>query len=117
MSDPAVTLKYGHGNWKRNEQKSSTCSIIMPSFHIYVVWENPNFNVFEKPRHLTNQKSVDYLPWIHTSHINHIVHDLFHVCSNHTTFKLQKTRIQNTNFAVYISGMPVTLKLSQGQQT
>ena len=32
-------------------------------------------------------------------------------------FKLQKTRIQNTPFAVYISDTSVTLKKSQGHQT
>ena len=49
----------------------------------------------------------------HTSHTNHIVHNLFHVCSNFTTFKLQTKKIQNTQFAVYISDTPVTLKQSQ----
>ena len=32
-------------------------------------------------------------------------------------FKLQRTRIQNMQFAVYISDTPVTLKQSQGHQT
>ena len=32
-------------------------------------------------------------------------------------FKLQKTRIQNTQFAVHISDMPVTLKHSECHQT
>ena len=41
------------------------------------------------------------------------MHNLFNVHSNHTTFKLQKTRIQNTQLAVYISDTPVTLKQSQ----
>ena len=40
----------------------------------------------------------------------------YNVCGNHTTFKLQKTRIQNTQFAVYISDTPVTLKQGQGHQ-
>ena len=31
-------------------------------------------------------------------------------------FKLQRTRIQNTHFALYISDTPVTLKQSQGYQ-
>ena len=41
----------------------------------------------------------------------------FNVYSNHTTFKLQRTRIQNTQFAVYISYTHVTLKQSQVHQT
>ena len=32
-------------------------------------------------------------------------------------FKLQRKRIQNTQFAFYISDTPVTLKQSQGHQT
>ena len=41
----------------------------------------------------------------------------FHVCSNHTMFNLLRTKIQNTQFAVYISETCVTLKQSQGHQT
>ena len=33
---------------------------------------------------------------------------------NHTTFKLQSTRIQNMRFAVYFSNTPVTLNQDQG---
>ena len=44
------------------------------------------------------------------------MHDLFAICSKHATFKLQRTRIQNTKVAVYISDTPVTLKQSQGHQ-
>ena len=29
--------------------------------------KNPNVNSFKKPRHLTYQKHVNYLPWTHTS--------------------------------------------------
>ena len=53
----------------------------------------------------------------HQSHRNHIVHNLLNVCSNHTTFKLQRTRIQNKQFAAYISDTPVTLKQSKPHQT
>ena len=45
------------------------------------------------------------------------MHNLFNVCSNHTTIKVQRTRIQNTQFAIYISGTHVTLKQSQGRKT
>ena len=48
----------------------------------------------------------------HQTHTNRIVHNLFHVCSNHTMFKLQKRGIPNTQFAVYISDISVTLKQS-----
>ena len=44
-----------------------------------------------------------------TSQTNHIVHDLFNVCSNHTKFKLQ--RISSLHFV-----FDVTMKQSQGHQ-
>ena len=47
----------------------------------------------------------------------HIVHNLLNLCSNHTTFKLQRTSIQDTQFAVYVSDTPVTLKQNLGHQT
>ena len=46
-----------------------------------------------------------------------MVHDLFHVCSSHTMFTLQRTRIQNMQFAAYTCDTPVTLRQSQGHQT
>ena len=49
--------------------------------HNNVIWVNPNIKVFDKPRYLTNnnsnQKHVNYLPWIRTSHTNHIMHFFF----------------------------------------
>ena len=53
----------------------------------------------------------------HQSHTDHIVYYLFNECSNHTTFKLQRMRIQTTQLAVYIPDTPVTLKQRQGRQT
>ena len=44
------------------------------------------------------------------------MHNLLNACSNNTTFKLQRTKIQNTRFPVYISDTHVTLKHSQGRQ-
>ena len=35
--------------------------------HIYGAWENPSVNVSDKPRHLPDQKLVNYLTWIHTT--------------------------------------------------
>ena len=32
---------------------------------MYGVQENPDLKVFDKPRHLTYQKHVNYLPWTH----------------------------------------------------
>ena len=49
--------------------------------------------------------------------MNHIVYNRVNVCSNHTKFKLVRTRIQSMQLAVYISDRPVTLKQSQGNQT
>ena len=46
-----------------------------------------------------------------------MVHNIVNVCSNHTMFKLQRTRFQNKQFADYISYIPVTLKQSQDHQT
>ena len=50
------------------------------------------------------------------SHINRILRNPFHVCSNHTTFELQRTRIRSTPFVGYISDTPVTMKQSQSHQ-
>ena len=46
----------------------------------------------------------------HQSDTNQVEHILFNVCSNHTMFKLHGTKIQNMQFAVYISDTTVTLK-------
>ena len=52
----------------------------------------------------------------HQNHTDHIVHNPFNACSNYKTFKLQRTRIQNKQFAVDIFDTLVTLKQSQGPQ-
>ena len=51
------------------------------------------------------------------SHKPYIMHDLLNVYSDHTTFKLQRTRIQDMQFVVYISDIPVTLKQGQDHKT
>ena len=53
----------------------------------------------------------------HKSKKNHTVHNLFNISHIHTIFKPHRTRIQNTQSAVYISNTPVTLKQSQGHET
>ena len=57
--------------------------------YIYSVWINPNVKVFDKPRYLPDKKKqhANYLLWMHTSHANHIIHNLFLSvsCSNQTT--------------------------------
>ena len=80
------------------------------SYHIYGVRENPNVKVFYKSRHLTNQKHVNDLPLIHISHTKCIVN----IYGNHITVKIQMTRSQNTQFAVYNFDTPVTFKQKQG---
>ena len=35
-------------------------------YHINGVWENPNVKVFDEPRHLTDQKHVNYFHWTRT---------------------------------------------------
>ena len=60
------------------------------------------YKVLNKPRHTTDQKKSKLSPLnTHQSHTNHIVHDLF-VFRNHTIFKPQRTKIQNTQFAAQI---------------
>ena len=54
---------------------------------------------------------------ISLEYTTHIVYNLFNVFSNHTMFKLQRTRIQKHAIVVYISDAPVTMKQSQGNQT
>ena len=53
----------------------------------------------------------------HQRHTIHIVYKLINVYGNHTPFTLQRTRIQSTQFALYIFDTPVTLRQSQGHQT
>ena len=63
-----MTLKYGQSYWKWYEQVKLNEKYHHAKFHIYDiydVWENPNFKVFDKPRHLTYQKH-HHLPWKHT---------------------------------------------------
>ena len=88
LYDTAVTLKQCR-LLKCNEQVKLTMKHHHAKFdvcYIYDVWENPNIYVVCKPRHLTNQKYIDYLPWTHTRVTKFIFSN---VCSNHTTFKLQ----------------------------
>ena len=46
-------------------------------YHTHGVWLNPDVEVFEKLRHLTNKKHVYCLPWLYISHITHIVCIIF----------------------------------------
>ena len=107
-----MTLKYGPGHWKwykqikLNKEEHQTKFDI---YQIYGVWINPTAEVFGKPRHFTEERDVNYLSWIHRSHTNHIVHNLFNVYSNHKMLILQRTIIQNAKFAIYILDTPVTL--------
>ena len=92
--------------------------IVPPSkfyiYHIYGVRENFSTTVFDTPSHFTDEKYVDYLPWIHTRFTQSILCMMFFtVCNKHSTFKLQRTRIQMTQFAIYISD--ITLAFFQGQ--
>ena len=54
----------------------------------------------------------------HQSHTNHIVHNLFNACSNHTTFKTTGDKNPKTSNLQFIySDTPVILKQSQSHQT
>ena len=73
--DTAVTLKYDWGHWKWNEQVKLNEQYRHAKFdidHIYGIWENPNVRVFDKPRHFSNQKHINYLTWTH-SRVAHII--------------------------------------------
>ena len=61
--------------------------------------------------------SLEYTSESHKSYCAYIYIYFFTVWTNNTTFKLQKARIQNKQFAVYISETPATLKQSAGHQT
>ena len=76
-----------------------------------------NYKNFNKLRHLTDENHVHYLSWIHTRVTQIILCMIFSMCSNHTMFKLQRARIQNTQLAVYIFDTPMNLKQHQGHQT
>ena len=71
-------------------------SLAFIMFNTYGVWLNPNVQVFDKRSYLTDEKHINYFPWLYTSHTNQIVHNIFKVCNKHTMFKLQRARIQNT---------------------
>ena len=70
--------------------------------HSHGVWENTNVKVFDTPWHLVHQKvliiSLECTPESHKLYCAWP----FNVSNNHTTLNLQKTRIQNTEYAVYI---------------
>ena len=117
MFDTAVTLKYGEGNWKWYEQVELNEKYHHAKFDIYHfhgVWVNPNFNVSTSPNTWPMKKHVNYLPWIHISRTNHIVHNLFNVYSNHIMCQLQGQESKNKQFAANISN---TLKQSQDHKT
>ena len=112
MLDTAVTLKYDKGHWKWYEQVKLNKKCHHAKFdiyHIYGVWINPNIKVFDKPWDLINENMLSLFN-THHSHTYHNVHNLFNICSNHSPLKLQRTRIQNMQFAVCISDTHVTLK-------
>ena len=119
LFDIAVILKYGQSHWKWYEQVKLNKSVKKyfqhGKFDIYHIYDL--CKVSDMTRHLTDGKHVHYLPWIHTSQTKHIVHNLFNVCSNHTSFKLQRPRIKFMQFAIQNSDIPVSLKQNQGHKT
>ena len=108
-------------HWKWYEQAKSSEWYHHAKFdiyHTYGVWIHSNVQVFNKSRHLTDKKKkkVQLSP---LRSVKQIILCIIYlkVYSNHTDFKLQSTRIQNTQFAAYISQAAVTLKQCQGNQT
>ena len=89
------------------------------TFFTFMVSEkNPNVNVFDKPRQMTNQKmlfiSLEYTP---ESLKSYCTWSLLMYVAIIQRLSLQSTGIQNTQYAVYISDTPVTLEQGQGHQT
>ena len=86
-------------------------------YHVDGDGENPNVKLFDNSKHLIDQNHVNYVPEIHTRVKQIILCVTFLIiCGNHSTLQLQRTRIQDMQFAVYISDTPVTLKQSQDHQ-
>ena len=56
--------------------------------------------------------SLEYTPESRRSYCA----ESYSVYDNHTTLKLKRVRIRNMQFAVYMSGTPVTVKENQGHQ-
>ena len=70
LFDTVVILKYGRSLSKWNEQLKLNEQYRHAQFdieHIYGVSENPKVIVSNKPTHFSNQKHINYLPWIHSS--------------------------------------------------
>ena len=62
-------MKYSQGHLKWYQQVKLNEYYHNAKFDIYHtcgVTVNPSVKVFNKPRHLTNEKHVNYLPWIYT---------------------------------------------------
>ena len=74
--------------------------------------KSSNVKVFDKPRQLTDQKHVNYLPRIRTRFLQIILYMILLMSFTITVNKNLKSTI-----AVCISDTPVTLKQSQGYQT
>ena len=64
-----VTLNYGQGHWKRyNEQVREWVVPSCKVWHFCKLWFLNKIPMLksDKPRHLTDQKLINYLPWPHT---------------------------------------------------
>ena len=94
LFDIAVTSKYGQSRsqkvvWTVNTQwMLPSCKV--QHLSLLSVWENPNGKVFDKSRHFTNQKHVNYLQWTHNG-ITWIILCMICLINNHTAFELLTT--------------------------
>ena len=75
---------------------------------MYGVWTNPSVKAFDKPRHLTDEKHVNYLPWMPVTQI--ILCIIFSVYVATMQYLNSSGQESKTQFAVYISDTPLTLK-------
>ena len=100
------------GQWRTRKMEKTGCKIIcggpttlavkgLMMMMMMMMMRKSHCISFSQAQTLDRPKTCKLFPLnTHKSHTNHIVHDLFNVSSNHTTLKLQRTRIQNTQFAV-----------------
>ena len=117
--DIAVTLKYSQGLWKWYEQVWISEWYHHAKFDIYSIydmWVNPNVSFWHAKTLWPTKNmliiSLEYKPGSHKTY--HALSFLMFVAT--TTYKLKRTRIQNMQFAVYISDTPGTWKQSLGHK-
>ena len=94
----ALTLKYCYCHWKWYEQVKLNKRYDYAKsdlYHIYGVWVNPNIKASNKPRHLTYEKHVNDLPWVHpivTQSIFCIIFSMYVTTIQHLNWVKQESK-------------------------